>query len=111
MNQATNMPAYKSPYTKHWNKTKKHKIYSTALDPYTSLLGTWKVWKVWKDMEEFNQRAMQGFIVLNYMTLTISTRNIKRRDSPLCAKIIINSCIKSQASCWSLNTVQESHRY
>lgn len=52
MNQATNMPEYKSLYTKHWNKTKKHKICSTALDPYTSLLGTWKVWK---DMEEFNQ--------------------------------------------------------
>lgn len=30
MNQVTNMHEYKSLYTKHWNKAKKHKIYSTV---------------------------------------------------------------------------------
>lgn len=61
-------------------------------------------------MEDFtNQRPMQGFIVLNYRTLTVSTRNIKRRDSPLYAKIIVNSFIKSWALCWSLNTQHGIH--
>lgn len=52
MNQVTNMHEYKSLCTKHWNKAKKHKIYSIVLGLYTTLLGTWTVRK---DMEDFNR--------------------------------------------------------
>ena len=43
----------------------------------------------------------QGFIVMNCVKLILSTRTIKRRDSPLWAMIIVNSLTKRYDLSWS----------
>lgn len=43
----------------------------------------------------------QDFIVMNCMMLILSTRTIKRRDSPLWAMIIVNSLTKRYDLSWS----------
>ena len=105
MNQVANMLGYKSVHTTHWRKASSGR----SLPHVEFRWGHRRFGKLWKIST--NQRTNQGFFVLNCMILTLSARNIKRRDSPLWAEIIVNSFIKRCDLSWTLNLVKCSHRY
>ena len=62
-------------------------------------------------MEDFNRSKGNARLYCVKLHDTDNKYQKHKEKSPLRAKIIINSFIKSQASCWSLNTGRDSHRY